>query len=236
MQIVVLADGDVGSRPALDAAWPGWLDPTARVVAADGGARHADALGLAIDRWVGDGDSLGEAGIEALAARGIAIERAPTDKDESDTELALRLALDLGASRITILGALGGPRLDHALANVALLTMPSLAGVEVALLAVDVRLRLLQSLRAAGAADAHDAEAPVGLALQGLPGGLVSLLPVGDDVLGVSTEGLAYPLVDEPLLLGRTRGLSNVLLGHRGRVALHQGRLLVIETPARLGP
>jgi thiamine pyrophosphokinase len=54
-------------------------------------------------------------------------------------------------------------------------------------------------------------------------------------VTGVSTEGLAYPLVDEPLLLGRTRGLSNVLLGDRGRVALRQGRLLVIETPARLG-
>lgn len=235
MQIIVLADGDVGPRPALDAAWPGWLDPGARVVAADGGARHGDALGLRIDRWVGDGDSLGESGIEALAAQGIAIERAPTDKDESDTELALGVALELAASRVTILGALGGPRLDHALANLALLTMPSLAGVEVVLLAVDVRVRLLQSLGPADDPDADDPDALVGLALQGLPGGLVSLLPVGDDVVGVSTEGLAYPLVDEPLLLGRTRGLSNVLLGDRARVTLRHGRLLVIETPARLG-
>ena len=87
------------------------------MVAADGGARHAGALGLRIDRWVGDGDSLGEDGIAALEAAAIPVERAPVDKDESDTELAVAAALTKRPSAITILGALGGPRLDHALAN-----------------------------------------------------------------------------------------------------------------------
>ena len=115
MQVIVLADGHVGPRAAIDAAWPGWLEPGAQVVAADGGARHAGPLGLSIDRWVGDGDSLGEAGIAELEAAGVPIARARSDKDESDTELAVLAARAMGATDLTVLGALGGPRVDHAL-------------------------------------------------------------------------------------------------------------------------
>ena len=60
--------------------------------------------------------------------------RAAPDKDESDMELAVLEAVRRGATRITVLGALGGPRVDHALANVWLLAHPGLAGVEVTLL------------------------------------------------------------------------------------------------------
>ena len=55
---IVLADGAAPTRAQLDAAWPGWDAGIALVVAADGGARHATALGLRVDRWVGDGDSI----------------------------------------------------------------------------------------------------------------------------------------------------------------------------------
>jgi thiamine pyrophosphokinase len=226
MQVIILADGDVGSRAALDAAWPGWLSADARVVAADGGARHAATLGLAIDRWVGDGDSLGEPGIQALAAAGIPIERSRPDKDASDTELAVQAALALGATRLTVVGALGGPRLDHALANLGLLAMPELAGLDVRLVATDARVRLLVAPDAAGAA--------VSLTLAGRIGDLVSLLPVGDHATGVTTDGLVYPLHDEPLLVGRTRGLSNVRDAAEATVMLRMGRLLVVETPATL--
>jgi len=226
MQVNVLADGQVGSRAALDAAWPGWLEAGARVVAADGGARHAVPLGLAIDRWVGDGDSLGEAGIAELEAAGIPIERARPDKDESDTELAALAALELGATQLTIVGALGGPRVDHALANLGLLSIPELAHLGVRLLAADARVRCLHS------PDSDDG--PTTLDLAGRIGDLVSLLPIGADAEGVTTRGLAYPLRDEPLLLGRTRGLSNIREASDAAVDLRRGRLLVVETPATL--
>lgn len=196
------------------------------VVAADGGARYAAPLGLAIDRWVGDGDSLGEDGIAALVAAGVPIERSRPDKDESDTELGVLAALGLGATRLTMLGALGGPRLDHALANLGLLAMPELVGLDVRLVATDARVRLLAAPDAAGGS--------VSMVLAGRVGDLVSLLTVGADAVGVTTHGLTYPLHDEPLLVGRTRGLSNVRASEEATVVLREGRLLVVETPATL--
>lgn len=227
MQVIVLADGDVGPLEALDAAWPAWLQAGARVVAADGGARHAAGLGLRIDRWVGDGDSLGEAGIAALVAAGIPVERARPDKDESDTELAVVAALAFEPTQLAIVGALGGPRFDHALANVGLLALPGLRDIDVRLIGIDARVRLIQAPRPDGSMGTAELAGPVGDG--------VSLLPVGDDVMGVTTVGLAYPLDDETLSVGRTRGLSNVRVdGSRAAIQVRRGRLLVVETPATL--
>ena len=226
-QAIILADGEVATRDAIEAAWPGWLATDPFVVAADGGARHAGLLGLRIDQWVGDGNSLGDAGIAQLVAEGVPVERAPFDKDESDTELAIIAALRRRPGAITILGALGGPRLDHALANLALLEMPELRGVDVRLVAADVRVRLLTAADPA-------ASLPARLELIGRRDDLVSLLPVGDDAVGVTTDGLAYPLEDETLLAGRTRGLSNRRTTDTASVVLRAGRLLVVETPATL--
>jgi thiamine pyrophosphokinase len=226
MQVVVLADGALGSRDALDAAWPGWLSPGAAVVAADGGARHAAALGLRIDRWVGDGDSLGEAAIAELVAAGVPVDRSSPEKDQSDTELAIVAALERSPSAITILGALGGPRADHAIANLTLLSMPALVGLDVRLVAADARVRLLRAPGPDGS--------PSSVELDGRVDDLVSLLPVGGDAVGVSTTGLTYPLDDEPLLDGLTRGLSNRRTAGLATVTLRSGRLLLVETPATL--
>ena len=219
---IVLADGDAPDRAALDASWPGWDDDLVAVIAADGGARHADALGLRIDRWVGDGDSIAPADLDALRAAGIPIDLVAAEKDETDTELALRAAVERGAARVTILGALGGPRLDHALANVALLAHPALDGREAEVLDGMSRVRLLRG--------------PASLALDGPPGDLISLIPFGSDAVGVRTDGLRYPLQDETLVLGAARGLSNVRVAATAAVAFRSGSILVVETPATFSP
>jgi len=131
---LVVADGDVPSLGTLDSAWPGWDRGVDLVVAADGGWDKAEALGLRPDLLVGDADSLPEARFLALAADGVTIERSPTTKDESDAELAVIAALRRGATHITVLGALGGKRFDHALANVGLLGLPAPGDAEVELL------------------------------------------------------------------------------------------------------
>lgn len=196
------------------------------VIAADGGARHAPGLGLMIDAWVGDGDSLGAEGLAELRAAGVAVAMSPTDKDESDTELAVVAAVEAGATRLTILGALGGGRLDHALANLGLLTLPSLAAIDARIVSDTARIRVLSAPSPAGD--------PVMATLDGRIGDVVSLFPVGDPANGVTTDGLRFALSDATLLPGRTRGLSNVRMAARATVAIASGRLLVVEAPATL--
>jgi thiamine pyrophosphokinase len=223
----VVADGDAPKRAALDAAWPGWADDLGLVVAADGGAIAAERLGFTIDLVVGDGDSLGHADVTRLRRAGVDVRLVPADKDETDTELALLEAVRRGAMRITIVGALGGPRVDHELANVALLAHPSLAGVDVAIVDPRGRIALIDAPARGGG--------PLTRSLPGPVGAVVSLLPLDGDAGGVTTAGFRYPLRDEPLPLGPARGLSNVRDAAEAAVTLRRGRLLVVEAPATLG-
>jgi thiamine pyrophosphokinase len=221
---VVLADGAIPTREDLDQAWPGWDDGVALVIAADGGARHARVLGLALDRWVGDGDSIAPADLAALAAAGVPIDRVAQEKDASDAELAVLAAIEAGADELTILGALGGPRIDHALVNVGLLGHPALAGLTVRL--YDERAGRISLI------EARAGEGPVARELAGHIDDLVTLVPFGGPAQGVTTRELRYPLRDETLQSGSSRGLSNVRTSSRAVVSLRAGRLLVIETPA----
>jgi thiamine pyrophosphokinase len=237
LHAILVGDGDVPPRAALDAAWPGWADGAGLVIAADGGARKTARAGLAPDLVVGDADSLGEDGLAAVRAAGIPVELAAAAKDETDIELAVLAAVGRGATRLTILGALGGPRFDHAVANAWLLAHQALRGREVVLIDGATRIRLLDATAGvttgstAGPVTAGPVTAgPVTAGLFGRPGDLVSLLPFSGDAVGVTTEGLAYPLRDEPLVMGPARGISNVRLVADARVSLRAGRLLVIET------
>jgi len=223
---IVLADGAVPSRADLDSAWPAWDEGVAFVVAADGGLRHAGPLALTIDSWVGDGDSIDPAALEELERSGVPVERVPTEKDASDTELALQLAQGAAAGQVILLGALGGSRIDHAVSNLGLLGHPAFASGDVWLYdEFAARVSLLSTLAR-----------PISRAFEGRVGDTVSLIPLGGDAFGVTTDGLRYPLDGEQLELGRTRGVSNVRTEPIARVTLEMGQLLVIETPANLRP
>jgi thiamine pyrophosphokinase len=208
MRIVVVASG------ALAPGDEAWLDGADAVIAADGGAAALDRMGRRPDRLVGDLDSVDAALVERLTAADVPVDRHPTDKEASDTELALRVALAYGADRIDLLGATGGDRLDHELANMLLLADPVLAGIDIRAI---VGATSVRSLRGGGA-----------LAIHGAKGDFVTLLPVGGDAKGVTTSGLRWPLNTATLRTGSTRGLSNVVVGPAS-VSLTDGVLLVIE-------
>jgi len=222
LRALVVADGDVPAADHLDGLVEPDDDGELVVIAADGGARKAAELGLSTDLVIGDGDSLSSADVERLRTAGVEVHLFPTDKDESDTELAVREALARGARSIVVLGAFGGERVDHALANLALLALPELAGRDVTLTDARARVRLI------GRADG-----PGTTRITGAPGDLVSLFPLDPRVDGVVTDGLRYPLRRETLVLGPSRGLSNELVGSSARVATARGRLLVVHTMRR---
>ncbi len=184
------------------------------IVAADGGANWLAAQQKTPDVLVGDMDSVSADLLAALEQCTCRIIRHPTHKDETDTELALREALALGARQITLLGALGG-RTDHSLANILLLAMPELRVADARIFDGTSYLSVI-----------HEAAI-----LHGQVGDILSLLPIAGDAEGVATEGLEYPLREETLPLGPARGVSNVFLQTTARITLRKGKLLAVHTP-----
>jgi thiamine pyrophosphokinase len=213
MKMVVVASGDLDPR---DAAL---LDGAGLVIAADGGATALERLGRVPDRLVGDLDSTEPALVERLAAGGTSIERHPTDKEASDAELAVLEALEGGDGETVLLGAIGGPRLDHAVANLLMLADPALAGRDLRIVHGPTTVRVLRGGER--------------IVLAGEAGDIVSLLPVGGDAAGVRTDGLRWALDGERLPMGRSRGLSNEVLAASASVTLEAGTLLVVEIAKR---
>jgi thiamine pyrophosphokinase len=216
---LIVADGDVDAA-RLRSLVVG-IDEAERplLIAADGGAAKAMASDLRPDVVVGDFDSLGAADQARLTELGVERHEAPSDKDESDMELCLLTALEAGVSRISILGALGVVRPEHTIANLLLLADPRLDSIEVEILGHGSRLFRIGT-----------AEDPGAGAIEGQAGDFVSLFPLGEATEGVSTEGLRFPLRDEALPVGPSRGLSNELLGAQARVTSRRGRLLIVHT------
>ncbi len=207
MRVVIFANGEFPNPSAHRRL----VGPHDLVIAADGGAAHARAAGVMPHVLIGDLDSLPpELGVE-LKAAGTRVLRYPTDKDETDLELALLYGVQQGADDILILGALGG-RLDHSVANLLLLTHPALEGV---------RVRIIEGNQSAFLIRGQGR-------IEGNPGDTVSLLPLNGDAHGVTTEGLRWPLTDESLLFGPARGVSNTLLGEQALVRVRQGTLLCV--------
>jgi thiamine pyrophosphokinase len=191
------------------------------IIAADGGAGWLDAVGVAPHRLVGDLDSADPVLVDRLESAGVPLERHPADKDASDLELSLQAATRAGADQIVVLGALGGA-LDHLLANVLLLDSGAAGNREVRLVHGSTSARLL-----AGPARAE---------LHGPPGSRVSLLALGPAAEGVTTQGLRWPLADDRLEAGSSRGLANVVVAVPAGVSIAAGRLLVIEIADGGGP
>jgi thiamine pyrophosphokinase len=212
MRVIIIAGGQADP----DTNWQRWVRPGDLVLGADGGASQALAWGLVPHVVVGDMDSLPEPERADLEARGCRFVIHPRAKDETDLELALGYAAGQGALDIVILGALGG-RLDHTLANILLLALPVLSGLQVRIAAGQQEARLLRGGEL--------------LTVEGSAGDLVSLLPLGGDAQGVTTHGLAWVLQNDILRFGSSRGVSNEMVGHTARIKLEKGYVLVVHAP-----
>ena len=201
----------VASGPGPEVALP--AGPT--VVAADGGLDRAVSLGLDVDVVVGDLDSASPAGLERAEAEGARVVRHPQAKDATDLELALVEAVALGARRVLVVASAGG-RLDHLLSSLLLLGSERYSGVALDALVGETLVHVIRGERR----------------LEGSAGEIVTLLPLGGPASGVTTEGLEYPLDDETLEPGSSRGVSNVFTGDEARVTVGRGVLLAVRPEA----
>lgn len=189
------------------------LHPEDYIIAVNGGTRHALSLGVVPQAIIGDLDSFAPEELACISPDKTIILRFPARKDETDLELGLRHALEKNADEILLLAALGG-RLDQSIANILLLTLPELYGIDVKILEGRQTAFLIRDY----------AE------ITGQPGDIVSILPIGGDAIGVANHGLEWPLHDATLPLGSTRGVSNVMLKECASISVQTGTLLCVVT------
>ncbi len=203
--IVAAGDGPIPQR---------WIREANLIVAADGGLANVVAAGLTADVVVGDMDSVDGEQLRAVEVSGAAIERHPVGKDESDLELALQTSMDRGADRAFVVVRDGG-RLDHSLANLAVLASPRWQTVEIDALVGGSLVWPIHSVRTLPlAAGAH-----------------LSLHAMGGTAEGVVSRGVLYTLDDERLDPLVARGIANVVEHANPTVELESGVLLAISSP-----
>ena len=207
---VVFLDGDYRD--------PGWHRALAAaadlVLAADGGARFLDGIGVTPDAVVGDFDSLEDAAARRLERTGVRLVRHPVRKDVTDGELAVEEALRLGAAQVVLAGATGA--LDHTLGHLAVLRSLAARGVAARLAAPGLSATVLA--------------APARVEFATPAGTRVSLVPLGGDAV-VTLDGLEYPLDHGVLPVEMCLGIGNHTAGAGpASISLHEGVVaLVVE-------
>jgi thiamine pyrophosphokinase len=210
MRFVIFVNGLIRDYETINP----WLRTGDVVIGCDGGTEHCLAIGRRPDLIVGDLDSLNPGIVEKLSSEGTVIERHPAGKDQTDLELAIERAVREGADEILLLGAMGG-RLDQTLANLLILAQRDWP----------VPIFLAEDDQVACVLRGEDE-----LMLRGAIGSTVSLIPLCAEVIGITYQGLKYPLSDATLRFGSTRGISNVLMETPAMIQIAAGVAVVVQT------
>lgn len=209
MKSYIFIGGEVNTS-ALESPIP----DSALVIAADSGYDNAKALGYAerCDFVVGDFDSTKTRAFPSRAK----IVRVPAEKDETDTQLALNIALEGGADEIYIVGGLSG-RLDHTLANLGLLEVLSDIGVYATICDGYNRVRYLKPRSS--------------LLVPKSEYKYFGLILAGKEAKGVTIDGAKYPLSGSKLTRNDPSfAISNEVTGSCAMVSTRAGGLFVIES------
>lgn len=181
------------------------IGPESFVIAADGGLRHTEKLGLTPDAVLGDFDSLG------FCPEGANV--FPVEKDDTDAMLAVRLGLERGCGEFLLYGSLDGPRLDHTVANFQTLQFLADHGAAGYLIGNTTMVTVVKNGKITF---------PAGLS------GTISVFCMGPDAVGVTEKGLFYGLENASLTSGFPLGVSNHFTGEAAEISVKNGSLLVL--------
>lgn len=189
------------------------------VIGVDRGAAFLHEQGIMPDYIVGDFDSLDREVVEYYKNEtAVTIREFNPVKDATDTEIAVRLGMELGCESLVILGATGG-RLDHLWANVQVLAIPFRAGVDAQILDAQNQIRLIGGRTCIRKVDAY--------------GKYFSVFPLGGAVSGFSIQGAKYPLEDHELSFTDSLCVSNQIEEDEVVIDFQEGIVILMETKDR---
>lgn len=187
---------------------PNYISKNDFIIAADGGANYLKKLGIKPNVIIGDFDST-----DSLEISGVEYVKFPSEKDFTDSELALDFAASKNISEITIYGLLGD-RVDHILANIFLLTKKKYKKLNIKIIEGNQEIYL-----ASGE-----------VKIEGKIGQTISLIPLLGDVEVESSSGLKYDPAIYKMSTESNIGISNVLTKTKAKIKIKKGKLLIIHT------
>nr|WP_300005822.1 thiamine diphosphokinase [Tissierella sp.] len=183
------------------------------IVCADGGVNHLLKVGMVPDMVIGDLDSIGEDELSIIKKKNIKINEFPQMKDETDTELCVEHLIQKGIRDITLMGVTGS-RMDHTIANIYLLKKIYIKGAKASVINENNRIYYLEGE----------------LDLKRRDGYYISIIPLTEKGAVVSLSGFLYPLESELIEFSSTRGISNKIIDNFGRIKIHKGQAIIIES------
>lgn len=186
------------------------------IIAGDRGLEALYQLKIIPNHIVGDFDSVSAEILEFYKTQSqITFHTFNSEKDNTDTDIALQLAIGLKSSKITIMGALG-KRMDHALANIHILKNALEANIPCQIIDEHNRIYLINR--------------SIQLEKNKVYGKYVSLIPLTSTVEGLTLTGFKYPLNDYTLPIGTSLGISNEIITDTAHIEMKKGILIVIES------
>lgn len=204
---VIIINGNLTTIPSLSKL----LKKNDLLICADGAAEYTYKQNIIPNVIVGDLDSITNDVKKYYESKQVTFVTYSREKDFTDTELTINYALDYGSEELVICGLLGD-RVDHILSNVFYLSK----------IAQKLPCTILE-----GNSNLHFSYKDI--SLTGKVGDEVSLIPFQGDCEGIITKGLYYPLSNETLEYGSTRGISNVFLKTTCTISFKKGNLLIIH-------
>lgn len=208
MKVLIISNGEIKNYEFYKA----FVRDYDIIICADGGANHAYNMGLKPAIIIGDLDSIEKKVLDFYEKEGVKIQKYPSMKDETDTQLAMLKAVELGAKEITFIGVIG-ERFDHSYANLSLLLY---------LLNRNIKGKIVNEKNDIYLTNKH-------IEIEGKKGELLSLLPYSREVKGIYTKGLFYGLSGEGMDLEMPYGISNVFTEDKAYIDIEAGLLLVIK-------
>ena len=186
------------------------------IIAGDRGLEALYQLKIIPNHVVGDFDSVSPEILEFYKKQPqIIFHTFNSEKDNTDTDIALKLAIQLKSSKITILGALG-KRMDHAIANIHILKDALEANIPCQIIDEHNRIYLINK--------------EMTLEKDKVYGKYVSLIPLTSTVEGLTLTGFKYPLNHYTLPIGTSLGISNEIITDIAHIEMKKGILIVIES------
>lgn len=183
------------------------------VIAVDKGLEALDEQKIMPDHIIGDFDSVNEKILDKYKQEEIIIHKLDTEKDYTDTHMGLKLAIELGANEILITGATGS-RIDHTIANIHLLEETLQENILCKIIDNNSELIVIDRDTKIKKDDKYK---------------YISLIPLTNEVTGITLRGFKYKLENSTLRIGQSIGISNEQIEDIAHIEIQKGKLIVVK-------